>query len=96
LEYITDSAPHNTNFVDLFVKVTNSLAIQLYEKLGYNVFRRVVGYYGTEDDEYPTNTSKLNDLKDAFDMRKGMKRDGGRCMAGGGRDNRCLPHEVVF
>ena len=48
-------------FVDLFVRVSNSLAISMYERLGYSVYRRVLGYYsGTED---------------AFDMRKALPRD---------------------
>ena len=48
-------------FVDLFVRVSNSLAIGMYEAFGYSVYRRVLGYYsGTED---------------AFDMRKALPRD---------------------
>jgi ribosomal protein S18 acetylase RimI-like enzyme len=34
-------------FVDLFVRCTNSIAIDLYEGLGYSVFRRVREYYGS-------------------------------------------------
>ncbi|CDR36980.1 CYFA0S01e06084g1_1 [Cyberlindnera fabianii] len=95
LEYITDAKPHEANFIDLFVKVTNSLAISLYEKLGYSVFRRVVGYYGN-DSPYPTSTSKIDDQKDAFDMRKAMKRDQGRSIRSDGRNHKVLPHEVRF
>ena len=48
-------------FVDLFVRVSNSLAIGMYEAFGYSVYRRGFGYYsGTED---------------AFDMRKALPRD---------------------
>jgi N-terminal acetyltransferase B complex catalytic subunit len=48
-------------FVDLFVRVSNALAIGMYEAFGYSVYRRVLGYYsGTED---------------AFDMRKALPRD---------------------
>ena len=47
--------------MDLFVRVSNSLAIGMYENFGYSVYRRVLGYYsGTED---------------AFDMRKALPRD---------------------
>lgn len=42
-------------FVDLFVRVSNSVAIGMYEKLGYSVYRRVLGYY-----------SSANDGEDAF------------------------------
>ena len=34
---------HDTWFVDLFVRCINGRAIQMYEKMGYSVFRRVVG-----------------------------------------------------
>lgn len=94
LEYITDAPPHETNFIDLFVKVTNSLAIGMYEKLGYSVYRRVVGYYGNGN--WVPNTKMVNDDKDAFDMRKGMARDKGRSTRPDGREHRCLPHDVTF
>jgi N-terminal acetyltransferase B complex catalytic subunit len=32
-------------FVDLFVRVSNSLAISMYEHFGYSVYQRVVRYY---------------------------------------------------
>ncbi|KXS18569.1 acyl-CoA N-acyltransferase [Gonapodya prolifera JEL478] len=57
---------HDAYFVDLFVRASNSVAINMYRKFGYSVYRRVLGYYtgqGGEGDE------------DAFDMRKAMKRD---------------------
>jgi N-terminal acetyltransferase B complex catalytic subunit len=96
LEYITDNKPHQTQFIDLFVKVTNTLAIQLYEKLGYSVYRRVVGYYGGEQDPYPTASTRNDDTKDAFDMRRAMSRNNGESVRDDGRLHRCLPHEVVF
>ena len=37
-------------FVDLFVRVSNSLAIGMYEKFGYSVYRRVLGYYSSAQD----------------------------------------------
>ena len=41
---------HNGYFVDLFVRVGNSVAIGMYQQLGYIVYRTVTGYYsGTED-----------------------------------------------
>jgi N-terminal acetyltransferase B complex catalytic subunit len=96
LEYITDSPPHETNFIDLFVKVTNSLAIRMYEKLGYSVYRRVVGYYSGADDLLPLDTKRINDEKDAYDMRKSMARDQGRSTRRDGREHRCLPEDVRF
>lgn len=50
-------------FVDLFVRVSNKVAVAMYEKLGYSVYRRVLEYYSGEIDE------------DAFDMRKALSRD---------------------
>jgi len=53
-------------FVDLYVRESNVRAIDMYKKLGYIVYRRVLGYYSastTEKDE------------DAFDMRKALPRD---------------------
>lgn len=50
-------------FVDLFVRVSNKVAVAMYNKLGYTVYRRVLEYYSGDVDE------------DAFDMRKALSRD---------------------
>lgn len=39
-------------FVDLFVRVSNALAVGMYEKFGYSVYRKVIGYYSGEEDAY--------------------------------------------
>lgn len=96
LESITDNSPHLVNFIDLFVKCNNHLAINLYEKLGYSVYRRVVGYYNGSTEPYPSDLKKCIDDKDAFDMRKGMARDKGRSTRSDGKKHKCFPHEVVF
>jgi len=44
LERITQDVA-NGYFVDLFVRMSNEIAIGMYRRLGYSVFRRVVGYY---------------------------------------------------
>ncbi|KAI9740990.1 MAG: hypothetical protein M1834_002701 [Cirrosporium novae-zelandiae] len=49
-------------FVDLYVRESNEVAINLYKSMGYSVFRRVVGYYAKPDE-------------DGFDMRKPLDRD---------------------
>jgi N-terminal acetyltransferase B complex catalytic subunit len=54
---------YDTYFVDLFVRMSNSVAIGMYEKFGYTVYRRVLGYYTGQEEE------------DAFDMRKALPRD---------------------
>ena len=43
---------YDAYFVDLFVRVSNTVALQLYEKLGYTVYRRVLGYYSGEEDAF--------------------------------------------
>jgi N-terminal acetyltransferase B complex catalytic subunit len=67
MDYLEDvsEAQYNGFFVDLFVRISNALAIQMYTNLGYVVFRRVLGYYSGEGE-------------DAFDMRKALKRDEGK------------------
>jgi N-terminal acetyltransferase B complex catalytic subunit len=65
-------------FVDLYVRCTNSIAIDLYEGLGYSVYRRVREYYGSfglgpggKDEEdafgpFPPFLSFLLDLRVEF------------------------------
>lgn len=52
----------NMYFVDLFVRCSNNKAIAMYERMGYTVYRRILGYYSDPDE-------------DAFDMRKALSRD---------------------
>jgi Acetyltransferase (GNAT) family len=53
---------YNAYFVDLFVRASNRLAIDMYTKFGYVSYRRVLGYYSGELPE------------DAWDMRKALPR----------------------
>ncbi|CAG8472421.1 28629_t:CDS:2 [Gigaspora margarita] len=64
LESVSDKI-YNGYFVDLFVRVSNTVAIGMYKKFGYSVYRRVIGYYSSGD----------NNEEDAFDMRKPLPRD---------------------
>ncbi|CAF4333466.1 unnamed protein product [Adineta steineri] len=57
------SEKKDTYFVDLFVRVSNKRAVDMYHKLNYVVYRRIIGYYSGERDE------------DAFDMRKALPKD---------------------
>lgn len=94
LENATSGDPYNTWFVDLFVKVTNGLARQLYEKLGYSVYRRVIGYYGRE---MPKDRNKVDDEIDAFDMRKLLPCDKkNETVRENGDKVYVLPYEVMF
>lgn len=57
------SEEKNCFFVDLFVRVSNDIAVEMYKKLGYIVYRTVLEYYSGDPDE------------DAYDMRKALSRD---------------------
>ena len=37
--------------MDLFVRVSNKVAIDMYTKFGYTVYRRVLGYYSGPENE---------------------------------------------
>ena len=94
LEDIVNKDPYKTLFIDLFVRVTNALALQLYEKLGYSVYRRVVGYYGRD---LPQDRNKLNDSIDGFDMRKLLPADiNNETIRDDGKKVYALPQEIVF
>jgi N-terminal acetyltransferase B complex catalytic subunit len=79
LERSADAA--NAWFVDLFVRASNEIAKELYRKMGYSVYRRVVDYY--------------NDGEDAFDMRKPLKMDTERgTVRDGGEEIRVTAEDV--
>jgi N-terminal acetyltransferase B complex catalytic subunit len=42
---------YNAFFVDLFVRQSNYLAINMYRKFGYSTYRTVLGYYSGEHSE---------------------------------------------
>ncbi|KAI6213437.1 hypothetical protein M3Y94_00150200 [Aphelenchoides besseyi] len=50
-------------YVDLFVRVSNKVAVKMYETLGYVIYRRIIDYYSGENGE------------DAYDMRKALSHD---------------------
>jgi N-terminal acetyltransferase B complex catalytic subunit len=51
LEQVSDQV-YQAYFVDLFVRVSNHKAIEMYKKLGYIVYRRIIGYYSGEEDAF--------------------------------------------
>ncbi|XP_017518795.2 N-alpha-acetyltransferase 20 isoform X1 [Manis javanica] len=53
-------------FVDLFVRVSNQVAVNMYKQLGYSVYRTVIEYYSASNGEPD---------EDAYDMRKALTRD---------------------
>ncbi|ORX85342.1 acyl-CoA N-acyltransferase [Anaeromyces robustus] len=62
LEEVSEKV-YNTYFVDLFVRVSNAVAIGMYKKFGYSVYRQIRNYYMGPNEE------------DAYDMRKALPRD---------------------
>ena len=66
LENISDR--RKCYFVDLFVRVSNTVAVQMYKNLGYIVYRKIVGYYSA-----PPGSNMDNE--DAYDMRRALKMD---------------------
>jgi N-terminal acetyltransferase B complex catalytic subunit len=60
LEQVTEDT-YDGYFVDLFVRMSNAVAISMYHSFGYSIYRQVLGYYSGEED--------------AYDMRKAMRRD---------------------
>jgi len=64
LEQVTDNK--KGYFVDLFVRKSNDVALNLYTKLGYVIYRVVIDYY--------TSHSGVDD-EDAYDMRKPTSHD---------------------
>lgn len=65
LEATCESPTVRANFVDLYVRVGNAVAIDMYRRFGYVAHRVIRGYYtgggGGEEGE-----------GDALDMRKGL------------------------
>ncbi|KAF9261254.1 N-acetyltransferase [Marasmius fiardii PR-910] len=70
LELVSDETYHGF-FVDLYVRCANTIAIDMYKRLGYSVYRRVKEYYGS----LGIGKGGRNE-EDAFDMRKPLSRDG--------------------
>ena len=82
--YLEEVSEKNYNgfFVDLFVRESNEVAIKMYRRLGYSIYRRVLGYYSGEEDAYGKKKliffiGKLTVLQSLFrsDMRKALPRD---------------------
>ncbi|KAH8074801.1 N-acetyltransferase [Cristinia sonorae] len=89
LEHVSDSS-YRGYFVDLYVRCTNSVAIKMYEGLGYSVYRRVREYYGSLG-----LGRSAKDEEDAFDMRKPLSRDTGRrSIRANGREMIVSAHDV--
>ncbi|GAU97837.1 hypothetical protein RvY_09066-2 [Ramazzottius varieornatus] len=69
-------------FCDLYVRVSNHTAVEMYKKMGYSVYRRVLEYYSGEPSE------------DAFDMRVPLIRDTARISVRPAPKDPVLPEEI--
>ena len=81
LEEVSEKT-YNGYFVDLFVRCSNAVAINMYQKFGYTCYRRVVGYYSGADKE------------DAYDMRKPLARDRRRVSSKPSKPFECMPEDL--
>ena len=61
LEQVSEQL-YNAYFVDLYVRVSNNVAIEMYKELGYVIYRQIIEYYSDNNE-------------DGFDMRKSLERD---------------------
>ncbi|EEB06771.2 NatB N-acetyltransferase complex catalytic subunit Nat3 [Schizosaccharomyces japonicus yFS275] len=74
-------------FVDLFVRPSNLLAVNMYKRLGYSVYRRVLGYY----------SNPHGPDEDSFDMRKALSRDvNQQSIRKNGEQFTCKPEDTMF
>ncbi|SNX86156.1 probable N-acetyltransferase 5 [Melanopsichium pennsylvanicum] len=88
LEDVSDRV-YRAYFVDLFVRPSNTTAVTMYEKLGYQVYRNVKGYYYG-------GGAKGND-EDGFDMRKALPRDTNQItVRSNGRNFIVHPQDTIF
>ena len=58
---------YNAFFVDLFVRVSNTLAINMYNAFGYSVYRRVIGYYSGEEDAFGETTRPCRSMYECLE-----------------------------
>ena len=84
MAYLEDvsSVLYNAYFVDLFVRVSNSLAQLMYSNLSYTIYRQVILYYSGEED--------------AYDMRKALARDTKKASVVPRKPFKCYPHEIEW
>ena len=67
------SEDHKGFFVDLFVRASNNVAIDMYRKLGYDIYRTVNKYYSSSLDH--SGEDAYGKFWTYTDMRKSLSRD---------------------
>ena len=53
-------------FVDLFVRVSNQVAVNMYKRLGYSVYRTVIEYYSASNGEPDEDAYGESPTQDGF------------------------------
>ena len=85
LEDVTEEQ-HDGYYVDLFVRSSNKVAIDMYEKFGYIIYQTINKYYSSDGNQPAEN---------AYDMRKSLKRDKNKeCSQATGKT--IEPNEIEF
>lgn len=88
LEDVSDRVYHSY-FVDLFVRPSNKNAVAMYKGMGYDVYRKVTGYY--------YGGGKAGQDEDGYDMRKSLPRDkDGRTTRKDGHRYAVDPQDTIF
>jgi len=64
---------HKGFFVDLFVRASNKVAIEMYRKLGYDIYRTVNKYYSSSLDQ--SGEDAYGTFYTYTDLRKSLSRD---------------------
>jgi N-terminal acetyltransferase B complex catalytic subunit len=59
------SEKYDSWYVDLFVRPSNNVAVNLYKMLGYDIYQTVSKYYYSQQGQH----------EDSYDMRKSLSRD---------------------
>lgn len=58
LEKVSENL-HQAYYVDLFVRPSNTIAVNMYRKLGYEVYQTVYKYYGGDGNSSEDAYGKL-------------------------------------
>ncbi len=74
-------------FVDLFVRRSNERAITMYSKMGYILYRTILGYYGG---------GARGNAEDACELRKALSRNATRSVSAARPGKTIRPHELAF
>ena len=73
---------YNGYYVDLYVRKSNDVGINMYKKFGYVIYRTVLGYYSGGED--------------GLDMRKALPRDVNKVSEVPYPGGSCHPWELAY